>query len=218
MSYIYVSKSLLTDEKHACRQFQIASYHVWATVKRRRCRMLLFTSNFLKKHGEFLGELRGEILGDVGLFPGGLGSSSSKCICSLKVLMQTSGSEAVSSLEEFFAVMSYVECWLSPSKTKTSNIAETQLQVRTLGSLQTISSLISEAKAPMYELLRARAAYSKNGKAGCHKELYQPGFASEMRQSASYVSSLLVDEVCLQATHWHSLNSFSWIYQLMKYS
>ena len=39
-----------------------------------------------------------------------------------------------------------------------------------------------------------------------------------MRQSASYVSSLLVDEVCLQATHWHSLNSFSWIYQLMKYS
>lgn len=72
--------------------------------------MLLFTSNFLKKHGEFLGELRGEILGDVGLFPGSFGSSSSKCICSLKVLMQTSGSEqAVSSLEEFFAVMSYVE-------------------------------------------------------------------------------------------------------------
>lgn len=63
------------------------SYHVCATVKRRRWRMLLFTSNFLKKHGEFLGELRGEIFGDVGLFPGSLGSSSSKCICSLKVLM-----------------------------------------------------------------------------------------------------------------------------------
>lgn len=63
------------------------AYHVCATVKRRRWRMLLFTSNFLKKHGEFLGELRGEIFGDVGLFPGSLGSSSSKCICSLKVLM-----------------------------------------------------------------------------------------------------------------------------------
>lgn len=72
--------------------------------------MLLFTSNFLKKHGEFLGELRGEILGDVGLFPCSLGSSSSKCICSLKVFMQTSDSEAVSSLEESFAVMSYMEC------------------------------------------------------------------------------------------------------------
>lgn len=68
--------------------------------------MLLFTSNFLKKHGEFLGELRGEIFGDVGLFPGSLGSSSSKCICSLKVLMQTSDSEAVSSFEDSFAVMS----------------------------------------------------------------------------------------------------------------
>lgn len=78
-------------------------------MKRRRCRMLLFTNNFLKKHGEFLGELRGEILGDVGLFPGSLGSSSSKCICSLKVFMQTSGSEAVSSLEEFLAVMSRKE-------------------------------------------------------------------------------------------------------------
>lgn len=124
-------------EKHR-RYLQVPSYHVWATVKRRRCRMLLFTSNFLKKHGEFLGELRGEILGDVGLFPGNLGSSSSKCICSLKVFMQTSDSEAVSSFEDSFAVMSYVECWLSPLKTKTSNIAETQLQVRRLMSLQTV--------------------------------------------------------------------------------
>lgn len=111
-------------------------------MKRRRCRMLLFTSNFLKKHGEFLGELRGEILGDVGLFAGSLGSSSSKCICSLNVFMQTSDSEAVSSFEESFAVMSYMECWLSPSKTKMSNIAETQLQVRRLVSLQTVPSLI----------------------------------------------------------------------------
>jgi hypothetical protein len=79
-------------------------------VKRRRCRMLLFTSNFLKKHGEFLGELRGEILGDVGLFPGSFGSSSSKRICSLKVFMQTSDSEAVNSFGEFFAVMSRMEC------------------------------------------------------------------------------------------------------------
>lgn len=63
------------------------AYQVCATVKRRRWRMLLFTSNFLKKQGEFRGELRGEILGDVGLFPGSLGSSSSRCICSLKVLM-----------------------------------------------------------------------------------------------------------------------------------
>ena len=104
--------------------------------------MLLFTSNFLKKHGEFLGELRGEILGDVGLFAGSLGSSSSKCICSLNVFMQTSDSEAVSSFEESFAVMSYMECWLLPSKTKFSNIAETQLQVRRLVSLQTVPSLI----------------------------------------------------------------------------
>lgn len=40
----------------------------------------------------------------------------------------------------------------------------------------------------------------------------------KMRQSAFSVTSLLVDEACLQVTHWDSLNSFSWIYQLMKYS
>lgn len=97
---------------------------MWATVKRRRCRMLLFTSNFLKKQGEFLGELRGEIFGDVGLFPGSLGSSSSRCICSLKVLMQTSGSEAASCLQESFAVMSQAKgAPASTSRNGASSIA-----------------------------------------------------------------------------------------------
>ncbi|OCT82589.1 hypothetical protein XELAEV_18025116mg [Xenopus laevis] len=69
--------------------------------------MLLLTSNFLKKHGEFLGELLGEIFGDVVvLFPESLGSSSSKCICSLKVFMYISESGVASSLEDSFAVIS----------------------------------------------------------------------------------------------------------------
>lgn len=80
-------------------QVQIKSYHVCATVKRRRWRMLLLTSNLLNIQGEFLGELRGEIFGEVLLFPDSLGGSSSKCMCSLKVRMQDSGSGAVSSFE-----------------------------------------------------------------------------------------------------------------------
>lgn len=79
--------------------------------------------------------------------------------CSLKVFMQTSDSEAVSSFEESFAVMSYMECWLLPSKTKFSNTQQnTAAGQEAQVSLQTVPSLIQEAVAPKQELLRAGAA------------------------------------------------------------
>lgn len=76
------------------------SYQVWATVKRRLCRMLLFTISLRKRRGELLGDS----LGDVAFLfppttPGILGGSSSRCMCSLNVRMQESIS-TLSSLDD----------------------------------------------------------------------------------------------------------------------
>lgn len=76
------------------------SYQVWATVKRRLCRMLLLTISLRNSRGE----LRGDSLGDVALrfpppTPGILGGSSSRCMCSLNVRMQESIS-TLSSLDD----------------------------------------------------------------------------------------------------------------------
>lgn len=86
------------------------SYHVWATVKRRLCRMLLFTISLRKRRGELLGDS----LGDVAPLlppttPGILGGSSSRCMCSLKVRMQESIS-TLSSLDDMPAGWGRVLC------------------------------------------------------------------------------------------------------------
>lgn len=75
-------------------------YQVWATVKRRLCRMLLLTISLRKRRGELLGDS----LGDVAPrfpppTPGILGGSSSRCMCSLNVRMQESIS-TLSSLDD----------------------------------------------------------------------------------------------------------------------
>lgn len=81
------------------------SYQVWATVKRRLCRMLLLTISLRNSRGE----LRGDSLGDVALrfpppTPGILGGSSSRCMCSLNVRMQESIS-TLSSLDDIPAAL-----------------------------------------------------------------------------------------------------------------
>ncbi|KAJ8392570.1 hypothetical protein AAFF_G00074480 [Aldrovandia affinis] len=66
-----------------------------ATPARRAFRHAASLTSFRKRRGE----LRGDIFGEVVRFPDGFGGSSSRCMCSLKVRMQESGSGGVSSLE-----------------------------------------------------------------------------------------------------------------------
>lgn len=92
------------------------SYQVWATVKRRLCRMLLLTISLRKRRGELLGDS----LGDVAFLlpppttPGILGGSSSRCMCSLNVLMHESIS-TLSSLDDIPAGWLESALWDFPS-------------------------------------------------------------------------------------------------------